>query len=379
MVRELFGLSNQEEVLDHFNCALKGSINLRGRLFCTDNYVCFYANILGFKTKEVVPLTSIQALEKLGPRDILLQTNKRKYLFTGLNIGNEAFPILRSLWRNCEISTADYPEDTQSLCSPEEQTKEISQETVIALMKNQEKTNVFETIRAVLPMTTQQFFDLFYADNAPFGLKIYFESREDSEIDISPWSPTPPDDCLSRILRFRTKIKGQPIGPKSTRCEVTQYCWLRPDSMQVKQTCRALDVPFSACFAVEQEWGLRFLTQDKVILRVTGVINFLKSTMFRGMIESKSKQDLIKDNENWLKFMREKGAFPSVSVVSQTNSAPTEAKRHNVARYGKATLHSPVYPKRSMSLKHLSVVTTLGVVFLLLYLCFLHVQISSVS
>lgn len=67
-VRELFGLSDKEDIFCDFSCK-EGSLK-SGRLYLTTNYICFFSSVMGFNTKIVLPWTEICKLVKKGSSGI---------------------------------------------------------------------------------------------------------------------------------------------------------------------------------------------------------------------------------------------------------------------------------------------------------------------
>jgi hypothetical protein len=116
VVRNLFGLSEEEDVLDDFSCALRKAVFIHGRLFCTDNFLCFYANILGFKTKQVIPFKEVKAIRKqknsISNCIEVKCANGKSYFFGSFLRHNEAFHFIYSLWRNSGYCDED--QDTGS-------------------------------------------------------------------------------------------------------------------------------------------------------------------------------------------------------------------------------------------------------------------------
>lgn len=84
MIKSEFGLSANEEIFDDFTCTLRtqstmaekntmtnlvgsrigGLIDHRGRMFLTENHLCFSSNIIGIKTKFKIRFTDIQSITK---------------------------------------------------------------------------------------------------------------------------------------------------------------------------------------------------------------------------------------------------------------------------------------------------------------------------
>jgi hypothetical protein len=63
-VRELFGLSEKEDIFCDFSCK-EGSLK-SGRLYLTTSYTCFFSSVMGFNTKIVIPWFEIVKVVKQG-------------------------------------------------------------------------------------------------------------------------------------------------------------------------------------------------------------------------------------------------------------------------------------------------------------------------
>ena len=88
--------------MDDFSCALKKKVNIHGRLFCTDNFLCFYANILGFKTKLVIPFKDVTNVIK-SPKEeraIDVTCGSKTHVFRSFYRSNDALQFIHTLWRN---------------------------------------------------------------------------------------------------------------------------------------------------------------------------------------------------------------------------------------------------------------------------------------
>ena len=230
-------------------------------------------------------------------------------------------------------------------------------------------------------MSPQQFFDLFIADSSPFSFDSYFHTRGDTEIEFAPWVANEEMGGFTRDVKFRTKINGPPIGPKTTRCEIAQQYQIQPSKLTVKSSCKALDVPFADKFLVEHEWIVLSIGPDRSVLRISAAVNFVKSTMFRSIIENRSKHDITKDHENWLSDMRAKKAFPDVPVAPLPEPK-AEEKHHSVTRYDEVdpkllTRNRGEVKGSREKLLLLALGNAVGLLFLLGYLLFLHAQLSS--
>jgi hypothetical protein len=75
-VRELFGLSEKEEIFCDFSCK-EGSLK-SGRLYLTTNYTCFFSSVMGFEKKIVIPWFEIVKLSKQGQTSIKISTEPKE-------------------------------------------------------------------------------------------------------------------------------------------------------------------------------------------------------------------------------------------------------------------------------------------------------------
>lgn len=62
-VRNLFSLPESERIYDDFGCAFKDVILYHGRLFLTENFICFNSNILGLKQKVLLIINKAKILK----------------------------------------------------------------------------------------------------------------------------------------------------------------------------------------------------------------------------------------------------------------------------------------------------------------------------
>lgn len=106
VVRDIFELNKKERVFDDFSCAYKHSILLHGRLYLTENYVCFYSNLLGIKHKLKLELKKIKEIKKKNTLGLLANALKittedgQAYKFTSFSKRNVAYKSFVALWKN---------------------------------------------------------------------------------------------------------------------------------------------------------------------------------------------------------------------------------------------------------------------------------------
>lgn len=83
-------------------------------MFLTENFVCFYSNILGFNTKveifiltckKTIPITDVIKITKkkalgLFPNSIEIKTGDKTYYFTSFTNREIAYKSIIALWKN---------------------------------------------------------------------------------------------------------------------------------------------------------------------------------------------------------------------------------------------------------------------------------------
>ena len=65
MLYELFGLASSEALIEDFACAISKSILLQGRMYITQDHVCFHSSIFGHRTCVCVHFGDIASLRKV--------------------------------------------------------------------------------------------------------------------------------------------------------------------------------------------------------------------------------------------------------------------------------------------------------------------------
>ncbi|XP_038634233.1 GRAM domain-containing protein 2B isoform X2 [Scyliorhinus canicula] len=96
-----------EMVIDSFKCALHKEVPYHGKMYVSDNYICFYSSILK-ETKLVVPVTAVISLKKqntalLVPNALSIKTTVgEKHLFGSLRSREVTFKVLKNVCTHLE-------------------------------------------------------------------------------------------------------------------------------------------------------------------------------------------------------------------------------------------------------------------------------------
>lgn len=91
--RKTFGFPKDEEMLAQFPAKLK----YHGKFFVSQNYISFYAKVLGMKTKEVIPLKSVQAITA-SDSHIEIMTEDKEVVFGHFDKMDDAYNKVITAW-----------------------------------------------------------------------------------------------------------------------------------------------------------------------------------------------------------------------------------------------------------------------------------------
>ncbi|XP_046883053.1 protein Aster-A isoform X2 [Hypomesus transpacificus] len=104
--RKLFKkLPETERLIVDYSCALQKDILLQGRLYLSENWLCFYSNIFRWETtitillKDVTTLTK-EKTAKLIPNAIQISTDHDKHFFTSFGARDRSYMMIFRLWQN---------------------------------------------------------------------------------------------------------------------------------------------------------------------------------------------------------------------------------------------------------------------------------------
>ncbi|XP_056415918.1 protein Aster-C isoform X2 [Hyla sarda] len=104
--RKLFkDLPESEKLIVDYACALQKDILLQGRLYLTENWICFHSNIFRWETSICISLREVTSMTKektarLIPNAIQVTTDNEKFFFTSLATRDRSFLNMFRMWQN---------------------------------------------------------------------------------------------------------------------------------------------------------------------------------------------------------------------------------------------------------------------------------------
>ncbi|KAI9444535.1 hypothetical protein H4582DRAFT_2052826 [Lactarius indigo] len=200
---ELFGtIPEGDYLIEDYGCALQREILVQGRIYISENHICFHANIFGWVTDLIVPIYDIVSLEKkmtafVIPNAIQITTRTTKYTFASFLARDTAYD---GAIVNGPGIVLPVHKVTQCACG-----KEGKHYSELAM-------------DVALPGTPERIYNLMFASGF---LKDFMRVNQKLEdIQMSDWAPTPGDqNCLARNMSY-IKPMNSSIGPRSIKCEI---------------------------------------------------------------------------------------------------------------------------------------------------------------
>ncbi|XP_056681267.1 protein Aster-A isoform X3 [Monodelphis domestica] len=115
--RKLFSkLPEAERLIVDYSCALQRDILLQGRLYLSENWICFYSNIFRWETTISIQLKEVTCLKKektakLIPNAIQICTESEKHFFTSFGARDRCFLLIFRLWQNALLDKTLSPRE----------------------------------------------------------------------------------------------------------------------------------------------------------------------------------------------------------------------------------------------------------------------------
>ncbi|XP_069886308.1 protein Aster-C isoform X3 [Dipodomys merriami] len=102
-------LPDTEKLIADYSCALQRDILLQGRLYLSENWLCFYSNIFTWETTISIALKNITFMTKektarLIPNAIQIIAEGEKFFFTSFGARDRSYLSIFRLWQNVLLS-----------------------------------------------------------------------------------------------------------------------------------------------------------------------------------------------------------------------------------------------------------------------------------
>ncbi|KIJ38876.1 hypothetical protein M422DRAFT_210620 [Sphaerobolus stellatus SS14] len=295
-------------LIDDYGCALQREILIQGRLYISENHICFHANIFGWTTDLVIPIEDITSLEKkmtayVIPNAIQVNTSSAKYTFASLLSRDTTYDVIYNIWRSVRPEGLPNPRDsidesrsglissvvtgtgTMNAVSPApppgHETRKPTQCTC-----GKEGNHYSEiAMDIVVPGEPEKIYNLMFASGF---IKDFMRNDEKLlGIQISDWVPiSEGSKLLKRNMSYIKPLSGS-IGPKQTKCELQdELLYLdMDDHITMLTTTRTPDVPSGGVFAVKTRTCLTWASAVTTRVLVTTQVEWTGRSFIKGIIE----------------------------------------------------------------------------------------------
>ncbi|KAL7418770.1 hypothetical protein Q5752_006453 [Cryptotrichosporon argae] len=300
-------------LIDDYGCALAKDILVQGRLYVSENHVCFHANIFGWVTDVVVPFSEVKSIEKkmtalVIPNAIGVSTGKEKYTFASLISRDSTYDVMMNVWRLANPAAASAASGGLAVSRPpslaEDATEGAADPNAAAgagtgaaapkraAAKKTEcacgkegKHYAEKALEAVFPSTPEKIYSLMF--NSEFFKTFLSDDQKLKDIEMSDWRPI--DGDATRQTRSTSYIKplNGSIGPKQTKCHITdeQAHVDFDDYVSVVTTTRTPDVPSGGVFSVKTRTCLMWAGGNATRVLVTTAVEWTGKSWVKGIIE----------------------------------------------------------------------------------------------
>ncbi|XP_056288422.1 GRAM domain-containing protein 2B-like isoform X2 [Pseudoliparis swirei] len=112
---KLFKEVQREELLKQsYTCALQRDILYQGKMFLSDNWICFHSKVFGRDTKISIPVVSVTFIKKtktalLVPNALVIETISDQHVFVSFLSRNTTYKIMNSICLHLEADKTSSP------------------------------------------------------------------------------------------------------------------------------------------------------------------------------------------------------------------------------------------------------------------------------
>ncbi|XP_030291842.1 GRAM domain-containing protein 2B-like isoform X2 [Sparus aurata] len=106
---KLFKEVSKDEILKQsYTCALQRDILYQGKMFVSDNWICFHSKVFGRDTKISIPAMTVTFIKKtktalLVPNALVIETTSYQHVFVSFLSRNTTFKLLKSICIHLEV------------------------------------------------------------------------------------------------------------------------------------------------------------------------------------------------------------------------------------------------------------------------------------
>ncbi|KAF8504292.1 hypothetical protein BU17DRAFT_58201 [Hysterangium stoloniferum] len=341
-------------LIEDYGCALQREILIQGRLYISENHVCFHANIFGWTTDLVIPIENITSLEKrmtafVIPNALQISSSSGKYVFASLLSRDTTYDVIYNIWRSVR---PDAPSPRGSLEGlgpstsfnsiadgvegpPQSVQKPLAGEHKLTMCACAREGKHFSEVamETIIPGDPEKIYNLMFASGF---IKDFMRNDEKLiDIQISDWAPIKAgSSLLQRNMSYIKPLSGS-IGPKQTKCELTDEMVHLDynEYITMLTTTRTPDVPSGGVFSVRTRTCLTWAGAAATKIQVTTQVEWTGRSFIRSIIERSCIDGQKTYHSNLERAMRAyiaahksefipQGTEVEIALVSPTTTGP---------------------------------------------------------
>ncbi|KAG0149405.1 hypothetical protein CROQUDRAFT_713994 [Cronartium quercuum f. sp. fusiforme G11] len=296
------GIPEDDYLIEDYGCALQRDILVQGRLYVSEQHLCFNANIFGWVTSLVLPFSEVATIEKrmtalIIPNAIQVMTMHSRHTFASFISRDATYDLIHNIWK---ISHPSVPTTiTQEGIEPEVRVEYYGSDpsNTLPSVKNHPETQcdclnndslhykdtVLDTIYNTTP---EKLYNLLFQSDF---IKTFWSCDQNlTEIEISEWKTDENKTLPERTISYIKPLNAS-MGPKSCKCELIETV-IKIDldqSITTLTRTRTPDVPAGSNFIVLTKTCLMWSKNGSTKVIVTTEVEWTKVNRFlKSIIES---------------------------------------------------------------------------------------------
>mmetsp|Transcript_34065 Transcript_34065/g.37642 ORF Transcript_34065/g.37642 Transcript_34065/m.37642 type:complete len:486 (-) Transcript_34065:40-1497(-) len=226
-----------------------------------------------------------------------------------------------SLYSKLRSLTGDLTEDLMDAWKKEKESKRENEEVIVKGF--------------MLDCTLGDFFDLFLADDAPYSVPGFQESKiGDTELEVSKWTIDDSDhpSVMARAISFRHPISNKlGFGPSSTIARRKQTLHRHETfGICMYTTTNIKGVPASNTFYVSERWLIESIgsNNSQICLTILNEIVFTKRSLLKQVITSSTRDEVRGWYKHYLKMLSSQVQSTTITTTSEEQKSVQLRRNH---------------------------------------------------
>uniref|UniRef100_A0A9L0SKR6 GRAM domain containing 1C n=1 Tax=Equus caballus TaxID=9796 RepID=A0A9L0SKR6_HORSE len=321
--RQFTHLPDTEKLIADYACALQRDILLQGRLYLSENWLCFYSNIFRWETTISIALKNITFMTKektarLIPNAIQIVTEGEK------GLGREELQSEKQIKKSPSLTSE------KRLSRVASKSLDLNKNEYLSLDKSSTSDSVDEEnitekdlhgrlfINRVFHISAEKMFELLFTSSR--FMQRFANSRNIIDVVSTPWNVEPGGDQL-RTMTY-TIVLNNPLTGKCTTATEKQTLYKESREARfylVDAEVLTHDVPYHDYFYTLNRYHIIRSSKQKCRLRVSTDLKYRKQpwAIVKSLIEKNSWSSL----EDYFKQL-ESDLLMEESVLNQSIEDP---------------------------------------------------------